>query len=153
MARHDDLRFHLRGSGDRSIEVVDLKPQQHAIPVRLVARIPNPTMMVFHFEAMELKNQRVACDQSLILRAAVRALTTEQALVPAAAGFDIRYGNERLGTHKTSSRNPHWNDSKKVPMPAGHSTLNSFARLLTIRRHIQSFSSQVGERPIPSLLR
>jgi hypothetical protein len=99
MTGHDNLGIHLRRTGDGFVKVVDLKPQQNTIAIRLVVRIADRSVVVIDLNAVQLQDQPVIRHQSLIFRAAVRALAPEQTLVPAAARFDIGHCNEGLGTH------------------------------------------------------
>jgi hypothetical protein len=96
MAWHDDFSFQLGDTGDSSIEVVDLKPKQHAISVRLVLRVTNPSVVVFDLKTVQLKDQRIIQDQSLIFRAAMRTVTAKEMLIPAAARRDIAHADEGL---------------------------------------------------------
>jgi hypothetical protein len=48
---------------------------------------------------VQLKNEPAILHQLLILAAAVSPAAAQQALIPPAAGFDIRDTNERLGAH------------------------------------------------------
>jgi hypothetical protein len=48
---------------------------------------------------VQLEDQCATRNQSLIFRGAVRALATEEALVPSAASFDITHANEGLWSH------------------------------------------------------
>jgi hypothetical protein len=57
-------------------------------------------MVMFHVPAMQLKDQPVTRDQSLILRAAMCTLTAEETLIPATARFDVAHAHERLWMHK-----------------------------------------------------
>lgn len=99
MTGQGDLGIHLRRAGNGFIKVVDLKPQQNTIALRLVVRIADRSVVVIDLDAVQPQDQPVIRDQSLIFRAAVRALAPEQTLVPAATRFDIRHCDEGLGTH------------------------------------------------------
>jgi hypothetical protein len=48
---------------------------------------------------VQLQDDLTAGEELFVLRAAVAADDAEQALIPAAAAFDIRGTNKRLGTH------------------------------------------------------
>jgi hypothetical protein len=54
-------------------------------------------MVMGNLETMQLKDELPSRDQPLVLAAAVCAFAVEEALVPPAAGFDIRDGDEWLG--------------------------------------------------------
>lgn len=99
MLREHDLNSHLRGSLHDFVEVIDLKPQQHAVAVGLMVWVADWPVMVMHVKAVQLKDELSAVDQLLVGRSAVIAAASEQTLIPPAAGFDIGDGDERLGTH------------------------------------------------------
>jgi hypothetical protein len=52
VARQDYVGPHLNSAGDGRFEIVDLKPEQNTIAIRLVGRIANATVMVVDIEAM-----------------------------------------------------------------------------------------------------
>jgi hypothetical protein len=56
MARFDDLSFHLFGTRNSGVEVVEFKPQQHAISVWLEIGIAQRTVMMLHIPSVQLKN-------------------------------------------------------------------------------------------------
>lgn len=99
MGSKDDLRLQLRRTGDRGIEFVRFEPEQQAVSVRLRVGIADWPVMMFDFPMVELENELPARDQPLVLRTAVRALASEQPLIPTAARFDIMDGDQRLWTH------------------------------------------------------
>lgn len=98
---HFDL--HFLGAGHRRIEVVDLKPQKHSVSVRLEIRIADRTVMVAYVPSVQLKDQSIVQNKSLILGAAVRTSTTKQTLIPTTARFDIMHANQRLWAHRNSA--------------------------------------------------
>jgi hypothetical protein len=105
MARQNNFGFQLGDTGDRCLEVVDFKPQEHSVPVGLVIRIADWPVVVFDLKAVQLEDQHtLRRDQSLIFRPAVVAPTVEESLVPTAAAFDISYRNQGLGTHDNLRR-------------------------------------------------
>lgn len=55
MTRHHNLDLHLSRALHHRVEVVHLEPQQHAVSVGLVSTIADGAVMVFHFEAVQLK--------------------------------------------------------------------------------------------------
>jgi hypothetical protein len=55
--------------------------------------------MVFDVKAVQLEDERAILHQLLIVSAAVGPAAAQQALIPTAAGFDIRDTDERLGAH------------------------------------------------------
>jgi hypothetical protein len=99
MARQDNLGIQLRSPLNCCIEIVHLEPQENAIPVRPISRIADAPMVVFHAKGMELQDQDAATFESLVLLAAMRALTTQQPLVPAATRFNLAHAYEWLWTH------------------------------------------------------
>ena len=103
MAWQDNLDFHFLCTGNVRVEVVDLKPQKHAVSVWLNILIPDGAVMVLHFPPVQLQNRPTMRDQPFILRATMRALTTEETLIPATARLDITNANEGLCTHTNSS--------------------------------------------------
>ena len=96
MARFDDLSFHPFRTCHSGIEVVEFKPQEHAISVWLDVWISDTAMMMLHIPSVQLKNQPAVRNQPLILRAAMRTLTAKETLIPATARFDIAYANKGL---------------------------------------------------------
>ena len=67
MPRHDDFHAHLSGALYDRVKVVYLKPQQYTVSVWLVITIADRTVIVFYFEAVQLKNKLAIRDQPLIL--------------------------------------------------------------------------------------
>ncbi len=99
MAWHDDLSLQVRRAGHGRIEVLEFKPQEHAVPVWLDVRISDATMMMLHLPSVQLQDQPAPRYQSLIILAAMRALTAEETLIPATARLDIAHANQGLWTH------------------------------------------------------
>lgn len=104
MARQDDLGFQFGGTGESCIEVVDFKPQEYAVSIGLVVRITDRPVVVFDLKAVQLEDQHAIGDEPLVFCPAVRALTTEEALVPPAARLDICHRDKGLGTHQNLQR-------------------------------------------------
>lgn len=52
MPREDDLHAHLSGAAHDLIKVIHLKPKEHAISVRPVARISDGAVVMVDLEAM-----------------------------------------------------------------------------------------------------
>ena len=73
--------------------------EQHTITVGCVGAIADWAVMMFDRKAVQLQYERAILHQLLILPAAVPPAATQQALIPPAAGFDIRDTDERLGAH------------------------------------------------------
>ena len=99
MAGQYDLDAHSGGALHDRVEVIDLEPEQHTISVGSVGGIADGAVMMFDFKAVELQDELAILHELLVLPAAVRPLAAEQALIPPAAGFDIRDTEERLGAH------------------------------------------------------
>ena len=78
---------------------VYLEPQQYTVSVWLVVTIADRTVIVFHFEAVQLKDKLVLRDQLLIFGAPMIAPAAQQTLIPSATCFHIGYGDERLRAH------------------------------------------------------
>lgn len=57
MARHDDVDAHVGGTHQNCVEIVNLEPQQDAISIRFVVAIRDGAVMMFYFEAMQLKDK------------------------------------------------------------------------------------------------
>lgn len=57
MPREDNFNAHFSCALDDRIKVVNLEPQQHSIAIRLVIGIADASMMVFDFEAVQLKHK------------------------------------------------------------------------------------------------
>ena len=99
MTGQHDLDVHFGSALHYRVEVIHLEPEQHAIAVGSVGGIGDRAVMMFDFKAVQLQNELAILHHLLILPAAVRAATAQQALIPPAAGFDIRDTDERLGAH------------------------------------------------------
>ena len=105
MARLETLRVQLYGARHGRLEVVELElePEQHAIPVRFEIGISERPVLVHHIPAVQLKNQPAVPNEPFVLAPAVIALAAKEALIPAAARFDIVHANQRLQLHGKSS--------------------------------------------------
>ena len=104
MAGQNNLDTHFGGALQYRVEVFHLEPQEHTIAVGSVGAIADRAVMVLDIKAVQLQNERATLHQLLILLAAVNPAATQQALIPATAGFDIRDTDERLGTHGFNSK-------------------------------------------------
>ena len=100
MTRHDDLHAHFSGALHNRVKVFHLEPQQSTVSVWPVIGIADRTVMVTHFEAVQLKDKLAIRDQPLIFRAPMIAPAAQQTLIPSATRFHIGYGDERLRTHR-----------------------------------------------------
>ncbi len=99
MAGLHDLDLHFDSALHHRVEVIHFEPEQHTIAVGSVGTIANAAVVMFDFKAVQLQNERSILYQLLILPAPVGTSATQQALIPPAAGFDIRDTNERLRAH------------------------------------------------------
>jgi hypothetical protein len=66
MPGHDNLHSHFSRALHDRVKVVYLEPQQYTVSVRLVITIADRAVIVFYFEAVQLKNKLAIRDQSLI---------------------------------------------------------------------------------------
>ncbi len=116
MARQHDLDAHFGSALYYRVEVIHLEPDQHAIAIGSVGAIADGAVMVFDFKAVQLQDEPAILHQLLILSAAVSSAAAQQALIPPAAGFDIRDTDEWLGPHGSyPNRTPIWlADIKKL---------------------------------------
>jgi len=99
MARQNDLDAHFAGALHDRVEIFHLKPEQHAIAVRLVSTIADWAVIVFDFKTVQLQNELTVLHQLVVVASAVGAAAPEQALIPSAAGFDVGDADKRLRTH------------------------------------------------------
>ena len=99
MARFDDLSFHLFGTRNRGVEIVQFEPKENSISIRPKFGIPEWTVMVLDVPIVQLEDQLSLPNQSLIIRPAVAALTAEEPLIPTTARLDVMHANEGLKTH------------------------------------------------------
>jgi hypothetical protein len=109
MAGQNDLDAHFGSALHYRVEIIHLEPEQHTIAVRLVGAIGDGAVMMFDFKAVQLQDNLTARarEELLVLRTAVAAGGSEQALIPAAAAFDVRDTDERLGAHgRYANRTP-----------------------------------------------
>lgn len=103
MARENDFRLQFRDAGRGLLEVIDFKPQEHAIARREFG-VADGTMMMLHVPAVQLKHQPALRNESLIMVAAVIAPAAKEPLIPAAARFHITNANQGLRAHKKFAR-------------------------------------------------
>jgi len=96
MAGQHDLDAHFGSALHYRFEVIHLEPEQHPIPVGSVGTIADGAVMMFDFKAVQLQDERAILHQLLILPAAVSPAAAQQALIPPAAGFDIRDISARI---------------------------------------------------------
>ena len=99
MAGQDDGGIQFRSACDGRVEVVEFKPQEHAVPVWPDGWIRDAAMMVLHVPAVELQNQLAIADEPLVFTSAVGTLAVEETLIPAAARLNVGDANEWLWIH------------------------------------------------------
>ena len=100
MARQHDAGVQLSGALERRVEIIDLEPEEYAVAIGLVVRIPDWQVVMGNLEPMQLQDEHTVENQPLVFGSAMYAATAQQVLIPPAACFDIGYANERLGTHR-----------------------------------------------------
>jgi hypothetical protein len=121
------LDLHFFGTGHSCIEIVEFKPQQHAVSMRQIL-VTDCTVIVSHVPAVQLQDQSPIRNKALVLWPAVCALTAEHTLIPATACFDVTHANQWLWAHWNSVVNsitdveaaPHW----RILRDANVSSLN-----------------------------
>lgn len=99
MPRQHYFGLHFLDSAQCGVEILYLEPEQEPVAVRLVIGVADPAMMVFHVEAVQLKDQAPIRDKAFVLSSAMRAPASEQLLIPPAARLDVAYRDEWLRTH------------------------------------------------------
>ncbi|HXJ04658.1 MAG TPA: hypothetical protein VNH65_06150 [Candidatus Acidoferrum sp.] len=99
IAGQQDLDAHFGGPLHDRVEVIHLEPEQHTIPVGSAGAIADEAVMMFDVKAVQLQDEPAILHPLLIVPAAMSFAAAQQALVPPAAGFEIRYTDERLGAH------------------------------------------------------
>src|SRR5262249_19403558 len=93
MAGQHDLDAHFGCALHYRVEVLHLEPDQHTSAVGPVAATADGAVMVFDFKAVQLQDEPAIVHQLLVLPAAVSPAAAQQALIPPAAGFDVRDTN------------------------------------------------------------
>ncbi len=106
MLGQHNFHAHLSGALQDRVKVVHFEPEQDAVSVGLVIAVANRPMVVFNFEAVQLKNHLAIRDQLFVLWASMVAPAAQQALVPPAAGFYIGNCDERLRAHCSTIIHP-----------------------------------------------
>ena len=66
MPRQDDLYSHFSGALHDRVKVVYLEPQQYTVSVWLVITMADRTVIVFYFEAVQLKDKLPIRDKLFI---------------------------------------------------------------------------------------
>jgi hypothetical protein len=101
MAWHDDLSVQVLSACNRRVEVVELKPQEHAVSVWCDGGISDVAMMMLHIPPVQLKDQPAMGNEPLVLGPAVGAFAAQETSIPATARLDIGYANKWLWMHTT----------------------------------------------------
>ena len=99
MTGQHDLCAHFGSALHCRVEVIHLEPEQHTISVGSVGAIAEGAVMMLDLKAVQLQDELAILHHLLILPAAVSSAAVQQALIPPAAGFNIRDADERLGAH------------------------------------------------------
>jgi hypothetical protein len=99
MAGQHDLDVHFGRALHYRLEVIHFEPKKHSIAVRFVSAIGDGTVMMFDFKTMQLQNDLTVLKELLVLRTAVATGDAEQALIPAAAPFDICDAYKKVRAH------------------------------------------------------
>jgi hypothetical protein len=102
MPRHHNFGLQFLGAGNGRVEVVELKPEENAVSVWFKIWVTDGTVVMLHFPFVQLQDQPTIRNQTLILRAAVRALAAQKTLIPATARLNVAHADERLWTHEDS---------------------------------------------------
>src|SRR5437763_12746348 len=89
MSRYDTAAFIALTRSTPALMSSTWNQSRNRLPGGMSLGIPDGATMMLCFPAMKLKDEFVALFQSFIVRAAVRALTIEQPLIPTATRFDI----------------------------------------------------------------
>jgi hypothetical protein len=97
--RTDHLDLHFLRAHHGRVEIIEFKLQQHTIAMRQILAT-DWTVIVSHTPAVQLQDQSIVQNKTLILEPAMRTSTAEQTLIPAAARFDIVHANQRLWAHR-----------------------------------------------------
>jgi len=119
--RPEDLRPQRLGPYDGGAEILNLKPQEQAVPVGPSIGVPDRAVVVLDVPPVQLQHKRSVLHQPLIVRAAVPTLTAEQLLIPPAHRLDVVHTNEGLGAHVGECRPSRaaWHYPGALPPEAG----------------------------------
>ena len=101
MAWHIDLSVQFLSACNRRVEVVEFKPQEHAVSVWCDVGISDAGMMMLHIPSVQLKNQPAMRNEPLVIGPAMGALAPKETLIPATARLDIGHANKWLWIHTT----------------------------------------------------
>jgi hypothetical protein len=99
MAGQYELDAHFSGALHECVEVIHLEPEQDTVTVGFAGWIADGAVMMFDVKAVQLQDELAILHELLIVAAAVSSATVQQALIPLAAGCNIRDTDEWLGAH------------------------------------------------------
>lgn len=91
--RKEDAGAEGGGAGEGGVEVVEFEPEEDAVAVGFGAGVADGAMVVLDGPGVELEDESAVVDEALVFGAAVVASASEEALVPATAGFDVLDGD------------------------------------------------------------
>src|SRR6476659_4548962 len=101
MTRQNDGCLEPISASDGGVEIVDFKPQEHAVAGNELW-ITDGAVMMRQIPPMQLQDQPVMRNQPLIVGSAMRALTTKELLIPTTGRLNIFRTNQWLWTHKAN---------------------------------------------------
>ena len=93
MFRQQDLNAHSSGTSYDCVEIVDLEPQQHSVSVWPIVRITHRAVMMFRFEAVQLKNKSAIRNELFVLGTSMIATTAKETLIPFTACSHVVNGD------------------------------------------------------------
>ena len=77
MLGHNNFGFQLMCALNDRVKVSDLKPQQHAVSIRSIIRVPDSSVMMLHLKAVQLQDELAVPNQSLVFRTAMFTPATQ----------------------------------------------------------------------------
>jgi hypothetical protein len=139
MAGQNNLNLHLDDALHDCVKIFHLEPKQHTIAVGFVSAIADGAVMVLDLKAVQLQDELAILHQLLILPAAMSPAATEQALIPAAAGFNIGDTDEWLGVHGSNTT--------KTPILPLHTKYELSKRVATMAATLSDLSVEIRADP------
>jgi len=91
--------IHSSDASDDTVEVVGLKSEQHAVPIRFGSWVSHVRMLM-RIPGVDLHDQLAVRDDPLVFLAAMRTLSAEHSLIPATAGLNVSDRDQRLCLHR-----------------------------------------------------
>jgi len=127
--RENDLGAQLLRARNGRVEIVDLEPEEDAVPARRLVLVLEIRMVLF-VSRVELKDERLAIHQAIIDMVVIALIThagsleTEELGVEARALSHVVDGNQRLGSfHRRSSFAAHRASYYgRIPPPASRTS-------------------------------